>query len=185
MWPVRFSTLIENVATSSFFSIAEIASVARIDGLALGPVAIGDVHGFTGTILSASYDYGISWFDTTYAPTAALVAPHGHSMRIEAEARRGPERIAIVADVDVVPQLQGQRAIPTAKVSAEVTSDATILEVHFDVSAWIRQLDFNAIAASGRAPFAIEPGTPEHNALLLGINNLAPPAFRWVSTGHQ
>jgi hypothetical protein len=61
-----------------------------------------------------------------------------------------------------------------------VDSDAVRLEVHFDAAAWLRQLDFDAIAASGKMPLTIAPGTPEHNALLVGIKNLAPPEFRWV-----
>jgi hypothetical protein len=101
-------------------------------------------------------------------------------MRLEAEARKAGARIGIVANVDVVPQYQGQNAVPTSPATADVASSATRLEVHLDPAGWMRQLDFDAIAASGKVPFTIEPGTPEHNALLVGIKNLSPPELRWV-----
>jgi hypothetical protein len=68
------------------------------------------------------------------------------------------------------------------------------LEVHFDIAAWLRQLGtpikiegttyptvLDEIAARSRPPYAIEPGTPEHAAILLGIKNVSPPGFSWIS----
>jgi hypothetical protein len=178
-------------------SIAEIANVVTIDGLSGVPVSLGAVRGLSGTIRSASYDFGISWFDTTTRPTVAAGAPLGHSLRIEAEARRGSERVSLTANVDVVPQSQGRRAVPTASVCEagkaapgavgcpDVQTSDYRLEVRFDVAAWLRQLDFDAMAASGQKPFAIEPGTSEHNTILVGIRNLAPAAFHWVPNKHN
>ena len=179
--PVYFCAAAVGSSTLCASSIAELTSVTKIDGLASLPTSLGTVHGFTGKIQSASYDYGITWFDTTTQPIVAPVAPFGHSARLEGEARRGDVRVPFTADIDVVPQFQGQRAVPTAHVSADVDSSAYRLEVHFDPGAWVRQLDFDAISAKGR-PFAIEPGSAEHDAILIGMKNVAPPAFRWVST---
>jgi hypothetical protein len=179
--PVYFCAAAAGSSSLCASSVAELTTITRIDGLTSGPLPIGTVHGFTGKIQSASYDYGISWFDTTSRPVVASLAPLGHSVRLEGEARRGSERVSFTADVDVVPQFQGQRAIPTAPVSADVSSSSYRLEVHFDAGAWVRQLDFDAIAGKG-PPFRIEPGSVEHDVVLIGIKNVAPPTFRWVST---
>ncbi len=175
-------------------AIAEITTVTPIDGLASTPTPLGTVHGFTGTIRSASYDFGISWFDTSNQATPASSAPLGHSLHVEGEARRGPDAIPLTVDVDVVPQYQGWAAVPAAPVGAEVTSDAYRLEIHFDVPAWLHQLN-NAIkdtkgtmyptvldemAATGQLPFRIKPNTPEHNVILSGIKNVSPPEFQWT-----
>jgi hypothetical protein len=49
----------------------------------------------------------------------------------------------------------------------------------------LKQLDFDAlataVAATGGAPFAIEPGSEQHSAVLVGLKNLAPPELRWVA----
>jgi hypothetical protein len=172
--PVYFCAAASGSSTLCESSVAELASVASFDALNPAPQPLGRVRGFSGRIQSASFDYGISWFDTSTAPAGAA-----HSAHIEGEAKRGTEVVTFVADVDVVPQYQGQTAVPTEAVDANVESSSYRLEIEFRPTSWVKQLDFDAIAASGQQPFVIAPGSPEHNALLLGIKNLAPPVFRW------
>ena len=109
----------------------------------------------------------------------SLTVAARHSMRLEAEAEKAGRRIRITANVDVVPQYQGQNAVPTSPAASDVASNATRFEVHLDPAGWMRQLDFETIAATGSDQIAIEPGTPEHNALLVGIKNASPPELRW------
>jgi hypothetical protein len=179
--PFYFCAAASGSSTLCASSIAELPRVSVIDALAPAPAPIGAVHGFTGPIASASYDFGISWFDTQTAATPAPALANGHSLHLEGEARKGPQVVAFVADVDVLPQYQGQNAIPTAPASANVTSNATRLEVVLEPAGWLRQLDFDAMAASGKLPFVIAPGMPEHTAVLVGLKNLAPPELRWVA----
>jgi hypothetical protein len=107
-------------------------------------------------------------------------------MRLEGEARKGTELVRFTADVDVVPQYQGQNAISTASAVGSVTSSATRLEVVLDPAAWMRQVDFDAVTAkvgsTGATVFAIAPGMEEHGAVLVGLKNLAPPELRWAAT---
>ncbi|HKQ70017.1 MAG TPA: hypothetical protein VJT73_11790 [Polyangiaceae bacterium] len=178
--PVYFCAAASGSPTLCQSSVAELITVTTVDSLATTPVALGTVHGFTGPIRSASYDYGISWFETQSRPGPLPGAPSGHSVVLGAEARRGAEVIPIFAKVDVTPQSQGYHAVQTAPVSADVTSSHYRLEVEFDVAGWLGQLDLDDIAKTSERPFAIEPGDDAHSALLIGIRNLSPPVFRWV-----
>lgn len=182
--PFYFCAAATGSSTLCEGAIAEVTRVAVVNALVPAPAAIGRVHGFSGVIQSASYDFGISWFSTQPSPTPAPPLPGGHSMRLEGVAVKGAARVPFTADVDVSPQYQGQNAVPTAPAVANVTSRATRLDVIVDPAAWVTQLDFDALAttlaASGSASFAIAPGTPEHNALLIGIKTFSPPELRWV-----
>jgi len=188
--PFYFCAAASGSSTLCESAVAEVTTTTVVDALGALPSPLGRVRGFSGAIESASYDFGISWFETQRQPTPAapLAAATrrggslgGHSIRLEAVARKGTLAVAIVADVDVVPQFQGQNAISTAPASADVRSSATRLEVVVEPVAWLRQLDFDAIAASGKSPFAITPGTVEHNAILVAIKNLSPPDLRWAA----
>ena len=180
--PFYFCAASSGSSTLCESSVAELAQVSVIDALHGAPSPIGTVRGFTGPIQSASYDFGISWFDTQSAATPAPRLPGGHSLHLEGRATKGAQVVTIIADIDVVPQYQGQNAVATAPASANVTSGATRLEVVLEPAAWMRQLDFDALAAKGAAPIAVVPGTDEHTAILVGLKNLAPPELRWVTT---
>jgi len=178
--PFYFCAAASGSSTLCASSIAEVASVSVVNALAPVPSPLGRVHGFSGNIQSVSYDFGISWFDTQTAATPAPSLPGGHSMRLEGEARKGTMLVPFTADVDVVPQYQGQNALSTASAIATIESSATRLEVVLHPAGWLRQLDFDAIAATGKVPFAITPGSVEHGAILVGIKNLSPLEFRWT-----
>ena len=182
--PFYFCAAASGSSTLCASSIAEVAHVSIVNALAASSSPIGTVHGFSGTVQSVSYDFGISWFDTQIAATPAPALPGGHSLRLEGEARKGTLRVPFTADVDVVPQYQGQNALSTASANAVVDSSATRLEVVLDPVRWLAQLDFDDVAqklaASGASSFAIAPGMPEHGAVLVGLKNLAPLQFRWV-----
>jgi hypothetical protein len=105
-------------------------------------------------------------------------------MRLEGHAKSGATAFSFTANVDVVPQYQGQYALPTAPAVANVTSDAFRLEVRFDPTGWLKQLNFDEIATkmatNDESTFDIEPGMKEHAAILVGIKNLSPIEFVWV-----
>ncbi len=180
--PFYFCAASSGSSTLCESSVAELTQVSVVNALRPTATPIGTVRGFTGSIQSASYDFGISWFDTQTAATPAPALPGGHSLHLEAAARKGAQVVMVIADVDVVPQYQGQNAVATAPASANVTSAATRLEVVLEPAAWFRQLDFDTLAAKGTAPIVVVPGTDEHTALLVGLKNLAPPELRWVTT---
>lgn len=155
---------------------AEYAAVTRIDALA-GPRSIGAVRGVTGAIRSASYDLGVSWFDTQTAATPSPQAPGGHSLRVVGVASKGADRFPFELDVDVVPQYQGQRAVPSADASADVGDARVRLEIACDVQAWLSQVDWDDARKGGPK---LDASTKAHAAVLVGIKNVKPPEFRWV-----
>lgn len=194
--PFYFCAAASGSSTLCESAIAEIRAVAVVNALA-APALIGRVRGFSGRIQSVSFDFGISWFKTQTNAAPAPPLPGGHSIRLAGEARKGASlRVPFTADVDVVPQFQGQNAISTAPATADVQSSATRLEIVFDPASWLRQIDFDAMAAAlastaaaaapgtAAAPYAIVPGTPEHGAILVGIKNLSPLELRWIPAVH-
>jgi len=183
--PFYFCAAASGSSTLCESSIAELRRVTVVDALAGADAPLGSVEGFSGVVKSAAYDFGISWFDTQTQATPAPALPGGHSMRLEGRATRlddASSSLSFTADVDLVPQYQGQNAIPTAPAEASVTSSDVRLAIEVDPASWLRQVDFDAVLARGETSLSIAPGTAEHNALLLGIKNLTPPALRWEKT---
>lgn len=181
--PFYFCAAASGSSTLCESSISEVASVAFVDALSSGPTPMGKVRGFSGPIRSVSYDFGISWLETQAEATPAPPLPRGHSMRLEGFARsRDLTQISFVADIDLVPQYQGQNAVSTAPATADVQSERTRLEVVLEPAAWFTQVDFDALEAARRFSLVITPGTAEHGAILVGVKNLAPIELRWVSS---
>lgn len=178
--PVYFCAAASGSSTLCGSAAAEVTTTALIDGASPVPQPLGRVRGFTGPVRSASYNFGISWFETSNAPTADERAPGGHSMQLEAIARREDATLRVTADVDVVPQYQGQTAVPTSPAEADLNSSEYRLEVRWRTIDWFLQLDWDELAARGDAEIHITSGSDEHNALLIGIKNLAPPEFTWA-----
>jgi hypothetical protein len=194
--PIYFCASASGSSTLCEASIAEATDTVLIDALSSQTQRIGRVHGFTGTIRSVSYNLGIDWFDTQTAPTPAEVAPGGHSLHLEGEARRQGALLPFIADVDVIPPKgRGYRAVDSVPAlvddagrPAAVTIDSSNfrLEVHFRATNWFRQFeerDFDALAASGASPVRITPGSePAHARFVIGLTGLGRPELRWVPT---
>ncbi|WP_437951500.1 hypothetical protein WME98_12230 [Sorangium sp. So ce296] len=144
--PVQFCAAESGSATLCGTAIAELLSIVRVDLLDPGPQRLGRVRGFEGEIRSASFDYGIHWFLTEAAPVRSPEAPGGHSAHLRGRATRGADVLEFVADVDAVPQFQGQRAVPSVAAAATVGAEAVRLAVRFDVGAWVARVDFDALA---------------------------------------
>jgi hypothetical protein len=177
--PVYFCAAEAGSATLCETAIAEIPRVTRVDALDPTPTPLGDVRGFEGAIRSASYDYGIHWFLTDPSPVADAASPGGHSARLSGRAVRGTEAVEFIAEVDVLAQFQGQRAVPSAPVSAGVEGDGVRLDVHFDAGEWIGGIDFDAAAKSGDAPYTIEAGSSSYNAIVIAMVSAGSPQFVW------
>lgn len=177
--PVYFCSASSGSATLCETAIAELPTIRAINGQDPTPQWLGRVEGYEGDLRSASYDYGVHWFLTEAAPAADPAAPGGHSARLVGEARRGDQVVHFSAEIDVLAQLQGQRAVPSAPVSAHVHGDDVRLEVHFDVGAWLTEVDWDSASEGEADTYAIEPGSRDHNAIVISMVSAHPPEFVW------
>lgn len=177
--PVYFCAAATGAATLCTTALAEIRRVSIIDALDSTPQSLGTVHGFSGTIRSASYDHGIHWFVTETEPTAESTALDGHSAVFVGQAQRGGQTITFTAHIDMPPPLQGERAVARVLTPVTIDNENTTLQVKFDVARWLASIDFDAAAASGVDSILIEPGSTEHSGIVSAMSNIAPPDFVW------
>ncbi len=159
--------------------LAEVTSVSTIDALNEAEQPIGRVHGFVGTVRSAGFAYGITWLPTQTTATAFPAAPGGHSAHLEGTATSTTGTFRFVADVDVVPLGQGQHAVSAVGLDAPIDEATARLDVRLDPSAWLAQVDFDELAATGQDPVRVEPKSRAANAIVVGMTSLAPPRFEW------
>lgn len=176
--PVYFCASESGSATLCQTAIGELLTTTAFDALDPTPRALGTAHGFIGKVQSASYDYGIHWFLTDDAPTPAPAAPGGHSAHFSGTAVKAGTTIHFRADVDVVPQFQGQRAAPSQVASATITGEGEKLDIQFAVGQWFEHVDFDK-APAGMNPYVISAGTRNHGAIVIGMTAEAPPTFVW------
>lgn len=161
--------------------LAEWAATATVDALSASPQLLGTVNGFAGTVQSLGFAYAIPWLTTDDAPTPKSGAPGGHSAHLEGSARRAKDGFVLtfVADVDVRPVVQAQPAVSRSGLSQVLDPDTRRLDVRFDPSLWVAQLDFDALAAGG-SPATVVAKTQAWDALVVGMTALAPPTFTWT-----
>jgi hypothetical protein len=181
--PVYFCAGASGAATLCETAQGEILDMSRVDLLATEPSPLGTFQGFTGTVRSASYDFGVHWFLTEKAPTPAPSAPGGHSAHFAGVARRGAASVRFVADVDVIAQYQGQRAVPTTPAQGRIDEGTARLEVGFDVASWFSGVELGKAIDAGEDPYVIAPGSRDHDALVIGMVSLAPPTFTFRAGG--
>ena len=176
--PVYFCASQSGSATLCETAIGELLTTTAFDALSTKPRELGTAHGFIGKIQSASYDYGINWFLTDDAPTPAPAAPGGHSAHFTGTAVKAGKTVHFRADVDVVPQFQGQRAAPSQVANATIDGTGERLDIHFAAGRWFEHVDFD-LAPAGGDPYLISAGTRNHGAIVIGMTAEAPPAFVW------
>jgi hypothetical protein len=175
--PVYFCAAQSGSATLCETAVGDIRSITRVNLLDVEPQPLGEVDGFTGSIRSASYDYGIHWFLTENAPTPAPEAPGGHSAHFAGTASRGADRVHFTADIDLLPQFQGQRAVPSAPYLASVDEDGGRLDARMPLASWFADVDFDALFAAGKDPVVFEPNSQAYSAIVIAMIANAPPEF--------
>ncbi|MFO0759000.1 MAG: hypothetical protein U0359_21080 [Byssovorax sp.] len=177
--PAYFCAAASGSADLCETALGELRTIRAIDLTDPSPQPLGEAHGLTGVIRSASYDFGIHWFLTEEAPIADPAAPSGHSATLAGKAQKGNRTVTFTAEVDVIPQFQGQRAVPSAAASATIDQDQVALTVGFDPGAWLSQVDFDE-APDGAKTYVIAPGSRNHGALVIAMTAQKPPSFTWA-----
>lgn len=157
-------------------ALAELRTTTRVDLLDSSPQPLGVVVGFEGALRSASYDLGIDWFTTQERPVAHPAAPDGHSLVLAGTASRDGVTRRFHAAVDVVPQLRGQRGVPTQRVTGG--GDGPLV-VRLDPARWVEVVDFAALAPDTDGALVVSPGDRAHDALVLAITAQRPMEIEW------
>lgn len=158
-------------------SLAEVASAVTIDGLSEAAQPIGTLDGFVGRVRSAGYEYAWTWFDVQAQPLPTSAAPGGHSAHFEGSATSPAKTFRFVADVDVVPLLQGTHAVRATGLDAPIDESTQRLEVKLDPTLWFEQIDFDELSTLGGDPIVIAPHSRAWNAIVVSMSAVAPPHF--------
>lgn len=156
---------------------AELLTTSTINLLDPRPQPLGVARGVTGSIRSATFDFGVTWFATQAAAAVAPGNALGHSAYFEGEARRGADLVQFAAIVDLAPQFRGQHAVVSSPALGLVSERTTRLDVTIDYGDWLSQIDF-AKATAGEV-FRIEPNTPAHTGIVQGMTARRPLQFQW------
>ncbi|MGQ0504675.1 MAG: hypothetical protein ACT4TC_05090 [Myxococcaceae bacterium] len=155
-------------------AISEVARTEVIDALNPEPQPLGDAFGATGAIRSATYDLGISWFNTQREPRPSKLPS---SVLLEGTATQGSRVVAFTAAVDVVPKFQGTRAVQGSRVDADL-QPGIALQLEARPSAWLNGVDFTALSATSDA-VTIAPGSPTADTLVFNLTVSSPLSFNW------
>jgi len=167
-------------ATLCETAAGEVRRVTLVDLLETNPQSLGTYHGLAGTVRSASVDYGIHWFLPESEAHAAPEAPGGHSAVLKGTASRNGVSVPFEADVDVLPQYQGQRAVPTTAALGSISAATQALDVHFDAAAWLADVDFAKALDAGADPILIRSGARDHDAIVIRMSSTSPPTFTFT-----
>lgn len=162
---------------------AELTQPFVLDGLSSAPREVAPVVGVTGTIRSASYDFGVTWLAVEQSPTGHIPQLGTFAAHFEGTYRSdfGPAR-AFVADVEVRPQLQGTQTVNGARTFIEVREAAPSLLIEFDPNAWWSTVDASEFDEFEGEPIVVPTDSRAHSALVAAMTATHGPTFTWTST---
>lgn len=174
------------LASSEFCeeALLERLETVVVRGLDPTPQPLGELAGVTGTVRSATYDLGWSYFLTQAMAAPTEGAVDGHSIVLEGTATRGADVMPFRFDVDVIPQVVGDTAVHGFRTRADVAGPGQRLTIEVDPLTWLGAVDFDALFALQSAPGAevhVTRGVVGHDAVALGVTTFAPPAFVWTT----
>ncbi len=160
-------------------SVAEFTGNGVLDALAPEEMKVFSLRGVTGSIRSALYDYGVSWFTTEQAPDAKTEL--GHSAILEGVLTRDSGDFRFVAHIDVEPRTRGGFAVSGQPTQHDIGEDDRLV-LTLNPYQWLRAINLDALAAldtDDSGEVRIVPGTQAYEAILQGMQNRAPMAFDW------
>lgn len=163
-------------------AVAELREPVLLHALDATSQPLGALSAVTGSILSAIYDYGISWPLTQSQSRASSVAPEGHSALLEGTVERAGRTLRFRAAIDARPAKRGQLTVNTQRTAHEITGEGERLSLTVDPSSWVDRLDVDALFAldaDGDGSVDIPPNSVPYESILQGMVNRAPVGFRW------
>jgi hypothetical protein len=159
---------------------AELRDAVLVDALATAPSALPALEGVSGSIRSASFDYGVTWLAVEQGPTGHVPELGERAARFEGSYERADGSLrAFVFDVAIAPQLRGTQAVQGARTSAELTGASDSLTIEFDPEAWWRDVDPAELDEFTGEPLVIPADSRAHNALVVAMTATRQPRFVW------
>jgi hypothetical protein len=166
-------------------AIAELLETVTLDGLARDSLPFGELSATTGSVRSALFDYGISWFLTRSTARSNPGAPEGHSAILEGEAKNDSGMLRFSAQIDIEPLSRGDAAVNARRTSTEIAAaPAQRLIVSLDPYRWLERIDVEqlfALDVDGDGVVALSPEHQAYQAIVQGMTNRAPLTFEWSS----
>lgn len=153
-----------------------------VSGLDAAEQSLGTLEGVSGSIRSATYDYGYSYLLTRPQAEPNDGAVEGHSAVLEGTAVRGVDTLRFRIEVDVIPSLPGASAVQGASTTQTLTGAPVEVTLVVDPLMWLGAVDFDAVFALPHDPDAvviIGRGVVGHDAVVVGMTSFAPPTFVW------
>lgn len=159
-------------------ALNELLEQTTVDLMQPSPQGLGVIHGLSGVINTAYYNMGWSWFTTYHQPVPPGL---GHSMILQWRAvHKEGKGIDFTAWVDIIPPVQGSRAIQGVKVNAQVNESTQRLTITANPSQWIAQIDYSAYLGQNISAVLLENTENQvFNVLLSAIRGAHRPVFQW------
>lgn len=122
---------------------AELRTVTAIDLLSPTPQPLGDVASLAGTIGTAAYDLGWSWFPRDSGPRFAEGIDLDHSAELEVEIVRKGDGVVrtFVAPLELRPTIAGTRTVGATRIAATIEDSRWRLVVAGEPRAWWAMVD--------------------------------------------
>ncbi|MDB4989866.1 MAG: hypothetical protein JWN04_5044 [Myxococcaceae bacterium] len=164
-------------------AVAELLEVVPIVALNPAPQPLGVLNATTGSIMSAIYDFGISWLLTENKATPSPQSIAGHSAIFEGTIVRAGKTLRFSAAIDAEPRVRGDLTVNAQRTSHEIVGQGEQVTLQIDANTWIDRLQIDALFAldsDGDGSVAIEPGTQSYESIYQGMLNRTPLSFAWT-----
>lgn len=170
-------------------ALAEFADVAVVDALDAESAVLGEVVADSGTVRSATFDFGLPWLVTAQGPRSPRGALGGHSARFQGEATDGVRAFRFQLALDVTSANPGDIAVRGVRTTEQIDGDEDTVTVTFEPAAWWLGVDWEALAdLAVLAPGArvdVAEDAPSASVVRTGMTSRAVPRFTWAPEGAE
>jgi len=176
--PVYFCATAAADAELCQTAVVELRATVPIDALDPAAQTMPALDGVTGSVHSATFDYGVSWMLPDRNPGPDPGAPDGHSLVLDGTAVRGADVVTFHADVDARPTQAGTLVMKGFHTAIDIEDDTPALVVHADPSAWLGGVDFDDLLALG-TDVDVPEDSRTYSAIVGDLTSVAPVTFTW------
>jgi hypothetical protein len=166
--PVYFCASVSASEETCPTAQAEFTQSVRIDALNPSRVQVGTLEGIEGTVQSARYDVGWSWFGTHTAPTYSMKFSQVYSVHLQGQALNGTQRVDFDIAASVKPSQADTSSVYSASFVPFTITPFSSLTVKARVEDWVRALRFEDLASNA-----------SNNALVLSVSSGRTIFFTW------